>query len=127
MSRHSHLHTAGTRWGNLREPTRWEDKTPPAKDPARTADLQGRNVRNAATGYTLFHQSVMPVGRYRSRTMERVPAVLLLYLASFAENRIHARFAPVVDYVDRHRQEIERRADAEDHRLDWFLDFESKS
>jgi hypothetical protein len=103
---------------------KWEDKTPPAKDPVRTADRDGRLCYNKSMGYNLFHQSAMPFGAYRSVIMERVPAALLLYMEQF--NQDNPKFRTICDYVDRHRDEIEERARCENRPIDWVGDFRDK-
>jgi hypothetical protein len=104
----------------------WQDRTPPPKDPVRTADLEGKRHYNKSTGFTLFHQSTMTTGRYRSWLMERVPARLLLYLADYRQNRENPKFRDICDYVERHRDEIEARYNVEGKEIDFYEDFREK-
>lgn len=46
---------------------------PPDPDPVLVAASQRRPHHNAATGRTLFAQSVMPIGEHLGKIMERVP------------------------------------------------------
>jgi hypothetical protein len=83
-------------------------------DPVRTAARQGRGHYNAATGRTLFHQSAMPMGEHLGKDMERVPARYYLWLETQSWFPTASNgWEHIRDYIDRHRQDIETRAEKE--------------
>ena len=83
------------------------DEFPPPADPTLVAAARGGQHKNAATGYTLYHQSAMPAGVHAGKTMERVPAEYLLRMAGSAAGG--AAWQAVKDYVKRHLAEITAR------------------
>jgi hypothetical protein len=87
--------------------------TAPA-DPLQEARDAGRAHYSRVTRGVLHHQSFFPVGKlHRLKTMERVPATYLLWVMEQAWSRKSKEWAPVIDYVDRHREMIEERATKE--------------
>lgn len=82
----------------------------PVPDPVVVAAVQRRPHRNAATGRTLFHQSVMPVGLHLGKIMERVPADYFLYIRKTQPwMKGHHLWGNVWDYIDVNLSEIEVR------------------
>lgn len=75
---------------------------PAPPDPVAQAASAGRVHVNAATGRTLFRQSIMPVGVHRGKIMERLPAEYLRWVATQDWMKGHRFWGPVWDYVDRH-------------------------
>jgi hypothetical protein len=52
----------------------FNDRVPPPRNPIFLAKLDNRPHKNDATGSTLFHQNLMPVGMYAgTHLMERIP------------------------------------------------------
>lgn len=96
----------------------WND-CPPPRNPATVAAREGRHHENQATGKTLFWDNVMPIGLYTGRPLRQVPARDLLRYAACADltanpkDPLCQRWAAVVDFVDRHRPELEQRAQNE--------------
>ncbi len=87
--------------------------TAPA-DPLKDAQAQGRPHYSRATKGILYHQSFFPVGQlHRQKTMERVPATYLLWVVDQPFAKRDQGWQRVVDYVARHRAEIEVRAGLE--------------
>lgn len=82
---------------------------PAPEDPVLRDAAARRPHVNAATGTTLFHQSMMPVGQHAGKIMERMDAAYLLWVHTQDWMKTHRLWAPVWDYVDRHRAEIEAR------------------
>lgn len=81
-------------------------------DPVLEAAKTGRGHYNAATGRTLFHQSVMPMGSHAGKLMEQVPAKYFLTLVArswFTADR-NDGWEHVHRYVTNHLQEIKARA-----------------
>ena len=71
----------------------------PPPDPVLQAAAKRRPHHNAATGRTLFAQSVMPIGEHVGKTMDRVPKAYLEWIHSQTWMATHPLWKPVWDYV----------------------------
>lgn len=94
---------------------KWND-CPPPRNPAKVAAREGRHHENQATGRVLFPDNVIPIGEYTGRPLRQVPARELLRYAACSDltanpkDPLCQRWAAVVDFVDRHRPDLEQRA-----------------
>lgn len=103
-----------TQWLNDPEKWRWQNTAPP--DPVLNGARAGRPNYNSATGFKLFHQSMMPLGEHAGKIMQRVPARdLLKYHAEFRtlERKDKRKWFPIYSYVQRHLKEIQQRSQTE--------------